>query len=356
MVKWFKNKKKQNNISNSMVHIPVNLYDFYDYEEVTRVEEQKYQEFPDRDSLYKRKDDLNEYKEDPYISKVIEHYQPYFEKGINYISQDKSYNRYLSGTSLYYYNEAFSLCTKLSIDPSPEDYFINEYYHDISGDEMEHYFIFSMVYVLLAINGAVRKQHLKMVDLIYNFLYRRYPNSLMVEDFLFITAFYQSQEIPFWQFKPQIEQFGYTALKVNEGLAEDEEEQLALIQLMRKKVYEHANHLKDRMQSQLSPDKLSTIDKEVAFKSAPLKVRLHALLGIMHDAQIGMDTKDWTKVARMAAFILDSTYTYVHNLKDKDFDLTEKAHGKYAEEVNKYFEDLDSDTRLKCKKEQNSSK
>lgn len=343
-----------------MLKLPVPTLDeflrSYDFDEMESVEEQKYQEFPNRDELYERKDDLNEYKEDPYISKVIEHYQPYFEKGINYTSDGKSYNCYLDGSSLFYYNEAFSLCTKLSIDPSPEEYFINEYYRDISGNEMEHYFILSMVYVLLAINGAVRKQHIKMVDLIYNFLYLRYPNSLMAGDFLFIAEFYQSQEFPSWQFKPQIEQFGYTALKVNEGLPEDEEEQLALIQEMRAKVFEHGMHLKDRIQAQASQGKPEQEDKEKKFKSAPLKVRLHALLQIMNDAQIGREQKDWTKVARMAAFILDSTYNYVHNLPDKGFDLTADEHGKYVEEVNKYFEDLDSNRRLECKKGLNTNR
>lgn len=328
---------------------------YYAFDATPKVEEQQYMEFPDRDELYERKNDLNDYKKDPHISKVIELYQPFFEKGINYMSDGKYINSYLEGSILYYFNEAFSLCTKLSIDPTPEEYFINEYYQDISGNKIERYFILSMVYVLLAINGFVRKQHLKMIDILYQFLCSRCPIDIMCKELLFISEFYQSQELPFWLFKPQIDQYEYTKLKVDEGLPEDEKEQEAAIIEMRKKVSEHAKLFNEMLKSYQSQSGPSVKDKE-KYKRAPLKVRLNALLGIMKDANIGMDTKDWTKVARMAAFILDSTYDYVHNLKDDGFDLTEKAHGKYVNEVNRYFADLDSTIQLKCKKDLNPSK
>lgn len=90
-------------------------------------EEQKYGEFPPIDRLYEREEDPNVYKENPILRNLFEHYQPFFEKGINYTADGKTWNVYPTGRMLWYCNEAFSLCTKLSIDPCPEDYFIDEY-------------------------------------------------------------------------------------------------------------------------------------------------------------------------------------------------------------------------------------
>ena len=77
---------------------------------------------------------------------------------------------------------------------------------------------------------------------------------------------------------------------------------------------------------------------------------MKALLEIMKRAGIGTDNKDMTKVARMAAFILGSSFDYLYGLMNKGFELNEKTHGKSVEEVNKYLKDLDCDYGINIKK------
>lgn len=212
-----------------------------DIEMSMEYEEQKYGEFPPHDSLYEREDDPNVYKENPILKSLFEHYQPFFEKGINYNSDGKTWNVYPSGSMLLYCNEAFSLCTKLSIDPYPEQYFIDEYYRKIGGGctQIERYFVLSIVYALLAVNVIVRRQHLKMIDVLYNFLAIGCPPSIMVKCIEFICITYAGNNAILYEFRPTIDRWGYTLLKVDEGLTEDEEEQRELFTQMRKKVYEN---------------------------------------------------------------------------------------------------------------------
>ena len=214
------------------------LYD--DIEMIMEDKQQKYGEFPPRDHLFKR-EDLVFYEKNPILKKLIEHYQSFFVKGINYESDGRTWNVYPRGRMLWYCNEAFSLCTKLSIDPSPEHYFIDEYYDDIGGGctEIERYFILSIVYALLAVNRKVRRQHLKMIDVLYNFMSNRCPFSVMFKCMDFITKTYVDNNAICYEFRPAIDRWGYTLLNVNEGLIEDDEEQMELYTQMRKKVCEN---------------------------------------------------------------------------------------------------------------------
>jgi hypothetical protein len=200
--------------------------------------EQKYGEFPPIDRLYEREEDPNVYKENPILRNLFEHYQPFFEKGINYTADGKTWNVYPTGRMLWYCNEAFSLCTKLSIDPCPEDYFIDEYYNEIGGGctQIERYFVLSIVYALLAVNWKVRRQHLKMMDVLYNFLSKGCPYSIMIKCMEFITKTYTDNNAIDYEFRPVIDRWGYTLLKVDEGLIEDKEEQMELFTQMRTKV------------------------------------------------------------------------------------------------------------------------
>ena len=204
--------------------------------------EQKDGEFPPRDRLYEREEDPNVYKEDTILRNLFEHYQSFFEKGIDYTSDGKTWNVYPSGSLLWYFNEAFSLCTKLSIDPHPEEYFIDEYYNEIGGrcTQIERYFVLSIVYALLAVNWRVRRQHLKMMDVLYNFLSIRCPYSIMLKCIEFIANTYTDKNNAIdYEFRPVIDRWGYTRLKVDEGLTDDEEEQMELLAQMRKKVCEN---------------------------------------------------------------------------------------------------------------------
>ena len=218
------------------------LYD--SLEDTNEYEEQKPGEFPPRDSLFEREDDINVYKNNPIIKNLIDCYQPFFEEGINYNSGGKSYNVYLTGCMLWYYNEAFSLCTKLSIDPCPDQYFIDEYYNDIMGNStnIERYFVLSIFYALLAVNAIVRRQHLKMIDILYNFLSKRCPISVMVKCLDFIVKTYNNNNAIAYEFRPTIDHWGNTLLKVDEGLTEDEEERSDLFIQMRKKVCENGQN------------------------------------------------------------------------------------------------------------------
>lgn len=316
-------------------------------DERDRYKEQGYLEFPDRDRLYYRKDDIKEYKNDPVIERLIEHYQPFFEKGINYVSDGKNYNIYLGRSNLFYFNEAFSLCTKLSIDRSPEEYFVLEYYNDMNVSDIERYFVLSITYVLLTCNSLVRKQHLKMIDLIDEFLRLRCPTLLRTQGFLFVTNLYNTSEMPFWEFKPSIDKWGTTILNVNEGLPNNEEEQVALINQMRQKVVGHIKLYKEKIEHIFEEDKnkSDTITKD----EINTKVRLKAFTEILKKAGMGTDLNDTTKVARLAALILGSKYDYIYKLMSKGYDLDVKTHGKAVEEFNKYFSDLGSEIILKCK-------
>lgn len=344
---WFKKYKNKEHVSpvigfnNIMVSVPRYT------DEKERYKKQGYMDFPDRDRLYYRKDDIKEYKNDPVIKRLIEHFQPFFEKGINYESDGKNYNCYLGSSNLFYFNEAFSLCTKLSIDRSPEEYFVLEYCHDMNVSDIERYFVLSIAYVLLVCNGLVRKQHLKMVDLLDDFLRLRCPTLLRTQSFLFVTDLYNTGEMPFWEFKPEIDKWGSTILNVNEGLPDNEEEQVTLINQMRQKFRDHIRVYEDMFESRAN--KNNSKQKSFADDEKATKVRLKALTEILKKAGMGTDKNDMTKVARLAAFITGSKYDYIYKLMSKGYDLDDKTHGKAVEEVNKYFSDLDSEIRLKCK-------
>lgn len=208
-----------------------------DKETTMNDEEKEYGVFPPRDQLFERKN-FDFYEEDPVLKILMEHYQTFFEKGIDFLFDGKPRNVYPTGSILWYYNEAFSLCTKLSIDPSPEHYFIDEYYDDIDGEctQIECCVVLSIVYALLAVNVKVRRQHLKMIDVLGNFLIRRCPFSVMCECMTFITETYVDDKSIMYEFSPAVDHYGYTRLNVDEGLAGDEEEQMDLITQMRKKV------------------------------------------------------------------------------------------------------------------------
>ena len=215
------------------------LYD--DIEEAMEFQEQEYGKFPPRDHLFLWEDDPDTYKANPVINNLFEHYLTFFEKGIDYTSDGKTWNVYPTGSVLWYFNEAFSICTKLSIDPYPEQYFLDEYYRDIGGNctPIERYFILSIVYSLLAVNWKVRRQHLKMVDVLYNFLSKGCPYSVMVKSIEFIAKTYTDSNAIDYEFRPIIDRWGYTLLKVDEGLPTDDEEQNDLFVQMRKKVCEN---------------------------------------------------------------------------------------------------------------------
>lgn len=210
-------------------------------EKTMEYEEQKYGGFPPLDKLFEREDTPKVYNENPVIKNLIDHYQPFFEKGIDYVADGKTWNVYPSGNMLWYCNEAFSLCTKLSIDPSPEHYFIDEYYYEIGGGctQIERYFVLSIVYDLLAINWRVRRQHLKMMDVLYNFLSKGCPLAIMIKSIEFIAQTYADNNAIDYEFRPLIDRWGYTLLKVDEGLIETEGEQMNLFTQMRKKVCEN---------------------------------------------------------------------------------------------------------------------
>ena len=201
-------------------------------------EEQEYGEFPPRDSLFER-EDLDFYENNPILKKLMEHYLPFFEKGIDYVYEGKTRNVYPTGSLLWYCNEAFSLCTKLSIDPSPEHYFVDEYYYDIGGEctPIERYLVLSIFYALLAVNWKVRRQHLKMVDVLFNFLSKRCPLSVMTKCLDFINETYEPLNAIDYDFRPAIDCYGYTRLKVDEGLPNNDEEQRDLFVQMKMKVF-----------------------------------------------------------------------------------------------------------------------
>lgn len=70
----------------------------------------------------------------------------------------------------HYFNDAYYLCTKLVLDTHPESHFINEYYHTIEGNTLDHWMVFTIVYWLLARNIAIRPQHINMMNTIIDFL------------------------------------------------------------------------------------------------------------------------------------------------------------------------------------------
>jgi hypothetical protein len=130
---------------------------------------------------------------------------------------------------------------------------------------------------------------------------------------------------------------------------------IATLNVDGKSIYtkEQAQTLIDAMRTKnknLTNEEQLSCTPEDSDKSTPLKVRMKALLEIMKRAGIGTDNKDMTKVARMAAFILGSSFDYLYGLMNKGFELNEKTHGKSVEEVNKYLKDLDCNYRINIKK------
>jgi len=130
---------------------------------------------------------------------------------------------------------------------------------------------------------------------------------------------------------------------------------IATLNVDGKSIYtkEQAQTLIDAMRTKnknLTNEEQLSCTPEDSDKSTPLKVRMKVLLEIMKRAGIGTDNKDMTKVARMAAFILGSSFDYLYGLMNKGFELNEKTHGKSVEEVNKYLKDLDCNYRINIKK------
>lgn len=324
------------------------LYKMISVVQQDKVQKQGYMDFPLRSCLYYRKKDINDYRKEPIISKLIARFQPFFENGIDYTNNDKNYNYRLRYSYLFYINEAFSLCTKLSIDTTPEDYFIQEYWDDMDIPDIDRFFVLNLVYVLLGCNCAIRKQHLKMIDLIDGFLRRRCPPILRATGYILIDEIFKSSEYPYWKFLPEIDRFGNKILNINEGLTDDDEEQVELVNQTRQMVKEHIktylSHCNDIEQCNIEKEMpVSNTDKNT-------KVRLKTLLEILKVSEMGTNEKDMTKVARIAAYILGSSYEYIYKLMSKGYELDDKTHGNEVDVVNQYLKELDSEIRLKVKK------
>ena len=82
-------------------------------------------------------------------------------------------------------------------------------------------------------------------------------------------------------------------------------------------------------------------------KTAAVKVRAKVLLELMKHSGIGLDTKDRTKVCRLAALVMGCDYKSLLNTVTEGISLNERTHRKDVEQANRFLDDLEADFRLK---------
>ena len=89
-----------------------------------------------------------------------------------------------------------------------------------------------------------------------------------------------------------------------------------------------------------------TAEKEAALKNVTVKVRAMLLLELMKRSGIGLDTKERTKVCRVAAMLMGCDYKALLNTVVEGIKLNNATHGKEVELVNNMLDGLEADFRL----------
>ena len=88
------------------------------------------------------------------------------------------------------------------------------------------------------------------------------------------------------------------------------------------------------------------VEKEAALKIVTVKVRAMLLLELMKRSGIGLDTKERTKVCRVAAMLMGCDYKALLNTVVEGIKLNKTKHGNDVELVNNMLEDLGANIRL----------
>lgn len=85
-------------------------------------------------------------------------------------------------------------------------------------------------------------------------------------------------------------------------------------------------------------------------KKVPDKVRAKVLLEILSQCGLGLDKQDMTKVARLVGFIIGASPASLRNklTSYNGLVLSDKAHGKHVEEINKLLSEMKSKIKLEC--------
>ena len=81
--------------------------------------------------------------------------------------------------------------------------------------------------------------------------------------------------------------------------------------------------------------------------AAAVKVRASVLLELMKRAGMGLDTKDRTKVCRLAAMVMGCDYKSLLNQVAEGIRLNARTHAEDVKQANRLLDDLEADFRLK---------
>lgn len=85
-------------------------------------------------------------------------------------SNGNNHEEFLQYSVEHYFNDAYYICTKLTLDLNPESHFLEEYYNTIEGNALDHWLVFTMVYWMLLRNLAIRPQYINMMNTLIDFL------------------------------------------------------------------------------------------------------------------------------------------------------------------------------------------
>ena len=83
-----------------------------------------------------------------------------------------------------------------------------------------------------------------------------------------------------------------------------------------------------------------------AQKAVTVKVRAKVLLELMKRCGMGLDTRDRTKVCRLAAILMGCDYKALLNTVSDGIRLNERTHSDEVKQVNALLKDLETDYRL----------
>jgi hypothetical protein len=89
-----------------------------------------------------------------------------------------------------------------------------------------------------------------------------------------------------------------------------------------------------------------TTTRDADQKGVALKVRARVLMELMKRSGMGLDTKDRTKVCRLAALIMGCDYKGLLNTVGEGLRLNSTTHRKDVEQTNRLLDDLEADFRL----------
>ena len=205
--------------------------------------------FPSPAELYTPKYDLGEYlsdKDTPINKKLYEAMSRFATMCFDATVGIKTIKVHLKKDLLFYFNEAYALCTKVSIDAYPESHFFEEYWDEMSlkrEEVLDKYFVLSIAYVLLAVNVKVRKQYKGMLNSIFYFLKQNFPYFLQWSFPNEIMKAYEEKQKNILDFYPMASLDDYGEIDPKLGLPKDDKEQDEMFREVRITVLDHISLL-----------------------------------------------------------------------------------------------------------------